>query len=108
MPETEEQTERRLQREAETCLLGVLYEDGVTEETSTDSAYVLITYQRPWEGEIEHAGHYLVHVRCDEDDYDDPDLDNHPATRAEGVVELHLTPQEYEYLSIDDVLSHLH
>ena len=91
---TEEQHERRLEREAHTVRLGVLGKA----ETATDTARVEVTYQETWDSS-EHCGFYIVHVRCEGVET----LEDHPAELARQAVLARAAEREYEYFSVDDV-----
>lgn len=99
--ETEEQKERRLEREARNDCLGVL-----RDEDATDSACVEVTYQR--EGDVEHCGHLYVHVHVPtlgEDASEDEQMAWHPATIADIRVHAWAEPKGFEYFSIDEIRS---
>ena len=90
----EQQQENRLAREgAETCL-GVLGDTAAR----TDCARVVVGYGRDGD-DWGHAGHYFVHVRCDElaEDADENEqMANHPASRAEAIVGARMQEREDE------------
>jgi microcompartment protein CcmL/EutN len=84
---SEEQTERRLKREADTLLKTIKVGD-----KSVNVARVEVTYQRP--GDIEHAGHLVVVMPGDVDPWQ--------MAREQGYRYLE-SLGELEYSSVDDI-----
>jgi len=88
--EPEEAKERRLAREAQTVRLATYNEVG-----ATDSVRVEITYQ--FEGQPEHCGFFIAHVRCVEGE--------HPVDRATALVQAWSDDKSLAYFAIDEATS---
>lgn len=111
--ETDEQEERRLEREARTVCLGTLWHPDCKRDGSDSCAKVEVTYGDryaryfgdAWGKTLQNSGHYIVHVPTHAPTGDDSyDMEIHPATLAENVVsEL---AHDHDYWSIDDIGSH--
>lgn len=96
--ETEDQQQRRLEREARTHCLGVIADDD-----ATDTARVEATYQEP--GDIERCGYLLVSVRVPTVDPADEDAwgANTPTQLATDRAHAWADARGFDYFSVDDV-----
>ena len=93
----EKEKERRLNYEAQTNFLGIVYAEGVLKplDPNAQRCRAEVSYQLP--NGLERAGFYYVYVPMIESD----DLEFHPATLATAAFDDRL--DEYLYFSVDEI-----